>query len=863
MIHSLVEVCTERCSKHPWVVLLLFAVLSVICTQYISNNFQVDTDHSRLIRLEGDWHNRYQRLKHDFPHISGTAVIVISGESRTKVFNTARQINTELQKISKNENSPFESLWSGSASHYFETAGIYYLPQSEFEQRLEEIASSQQFFSAYTKNPNLSGILSFVDSALNYGIVEPITPIITALNQAAITDLANIDLSTTHTDDNSPESKIAATEYATILVKGKQDFSNAEPNKTIILALRKLISDYQTNDVSIRLSGEIALDYDEISAALDSVKTAGTISAALLFIILLFGVRSPRVIVAIYLSLVVGLILTFAWGILAIGSYNTISIVFLVMFVGLGVDFSIHYCLRCQESLSKTTAPLKGMKDAASHTAPALMLCALSSAFAFLSFVPTDYIGLAHLGIISASGIGIAVFISLTLIPALFAIIGYPRAIPINGARFNRELQLVEKHSGKITLLTITTIVIALLISFNMRFDYNTLALKDSQSESLKTLEELQQAGYTTEYSLSMVFDSRSNLERAKGQLLQLDTVAKVDSIEDLIPENHRDRYQELQNTLSEFQILSPNRSSNYLTQDAIDAAQTLNERLQYLLEFEEHDTLKTLQTTLRQMLGSNTQEQSFITWSNRISRYYDTQLRQIKSIVQQKPISIEALPNDIKNLWLSSDGKYLLSATAKEEISDPQSLDAFVNDVSKLYPNATGRPRVEQIVSQVMRESFIQALTIACCSIALLLLFALGRIKDVIAVFIPLSLTAVMTTATAVLIGVDLNMANILVIPLIFGLGVDNGIHVIKRFREIPDLRLLLHSSTQRAVLLSSLTTMATFGALSFSSHQGMQSIGLLLAIAIFYMLIATLFILPAVVHLMNRGNKASINKA
>ena len=148
--------------------------------------------------------------------------------------------------------------------------------------------------------------------------------------------------------------------------------------------------------------------------------------------------------------------------------------------------------------------------------------------------------------------------------------------------------------------------------------------------------------------------------------------------------------------------------------------------------------------------------------------------------------------------------------------------------------------------MGQIVVGAFVQALITALALIFLVLLIILRSLRDALLVLTPLLLAALFTVATAEWLGMSFNMANILVLPLLFGLGVDNGIHLVQRYRKEGELAGLMRSSTPRAVLLSSLTTAGTFAALSLSPHQGTASIGMLLTIAIGWLLLTTLILLP-----------------
>ena len=169
-----------------------------------------------------------------------------------------------------------------------------------------------------------------------------------------------------------------------------------------------------------------------------------------------------------------------------------------------------------------------------------------------------------------------------------------------------------------------------------------------------------------------------------------------------------------------------------------------------------------------------------------------------------------------------------------------------FIQDVRAIAPTATGRPVLEWGIGGVVVSAFQQALAFALVSIGCVLLLMFQSLRYALLVVVPLVLAVAFTLALGVLLDMPLNMANILVMPLIFGLGVDNGVHVVDRYRGEGGVSHLMYSSTPRAVVLSALTTVGAFSALSLSPHAGTASIGLLLAIAVSLLLVFTVFLLP-----------------
>ena len=195
-----------------------------------------------------------------------------------------------------------------------------------------------------------------------------------------------------------------------------------------------------------------------------------------------------------------------------------------------------------------------------------------------------------------------------------------------------------------------------------------------------------------------------------------------------------------------------------------------------------------------------------------------------------------------------------MVSITPAEEMLPVESLRRFTESVRSVAPEVTGRPVLDLGIGEIVITAFVKAMAIAIASIFIILLVTLRSLIDAVLVFIPLALTALVVLSVSVLVGMPLNMANVVVIPLIFGLGVDNGIHIVKRYHELTDVHELVHSSTPKAVFLSNLTSFSTFSALSLSSHQGIYSIGILLTVGLFTLMLLTLISLPALLATFSR---------
>lgn len=227
--------------------------------------------------------------------------------------------------------------------------------------------------------------------------------------------------------------------------------------------------------------------------------------------------------------------------------------------------------------------------------------------------------------------------------------------------------------------------------------------------------------------------------------------------------------------------------------------------------------------------------------------------LKWLERAINVEQIEFKDFPEEMKERLVTGKGEILLTITPSENIVPTQAMRRFVQDVQSVVTDATGKITTELGIGEIVIGAFQKAISIAVICILVVLFLALRSVVDTILVFIPLGITTMITFASSVVIDMPLNMANVVVIPLIFGLGVDNGIHIVERFHEAPNLRDLVNSSTPRAVFLSTLTTLGTFGALSFSDHQGIYSIGVLLTCALGSLMVLTLISLPALLAIFS----------
>ncbi len=831
------------CETHPRPVLLLLSVLSILAGLHVTARFSVDSDLGKLIRPSDElaWFESNEAIKALFPELQQTSVVVISGTDPVSVDRTAARLKTRF------EQSPgFEFVFAPALDPFLRDHRAYFLNESLLE---DWIAGVQYDYGAMLRLADGAGLANAA---------------FTLADQVSATDglrlpslLRSIAASFSEGVPENLELEAyphlvpdADTHYVLVILKGVQNLDQRLPNEAQVRMIRRIIDAAAIGEgVSVRLTGEVPLAHEEISTALDGIGIAGSVSLLLLAAILYLGVGSWRIMAGTFALLGIGVLLTLSFAILTVGSFNTLALIFVVMFFGLGVDFSVHFSLRMQEGMTSGDD-----EDAEVHVVreigPALVLCMLTSSIAFLSFVPTDYLGLAELGVISAGGMVIALVLTLTFLPAFFSLTG----LPLPGKR--RQRRRSERHVRPVAVLLIalTVAVAAGWAARDLKFDYSVLALRDEGTEAMSTLLELQENGVSTDYSIQVLSPDAAAASRLAGQLDRLPEVGSVIAPDDLVPTGQAGKSAMLDELRTLLDTIEGVEQA-----DARTAVADLTEALAYLDEVllesgtdlaREDDAL--VRTFAGALAGLLNAPRDLERLNGMLAASLEDELDELERIVNAAPFGFDALPEDLLQRFVTEDGRVLLTVMPRGAIDTRAAMDDFVQAVMAIHPEAGGRAVVEWGVGGVAVDAFVEAVFLAVSAIGIILVVHFRGVLLPLVVLVPLTLTTLITLAIIQLSDLTLNMANILVIPLIFGLGVDTGIHVVHRFATAGDVRRAMTSSTTRAVIISGLTTIGTFFSLSFSPHKGAASVGLLLSIAISTMLLVTLVVVPALLRLV-----------
>lgn len=823
-------------SRHTGAVLLSSLMLSVLSLGLFFQFGALNSDLSKLIKPSDSlvWYQHNERYKAAFPQFQQTAVIVVRGTDHRQVQSHTRYLVDHLPK------EVLGDVFAPGTDPFLTERLPLFLTLDQLQQWLKGADYNQGPLLRLMDEASLANVLfTYADFvSANPGQELPVS--LESVRQGILDG----SLSFQSYYPLQPEGK-NFTEL--IIVSGQQQLGEALPNAAIVSALNKALKDYPAPEgVTVALTGEVALAHEEMSAALGGVELAGLLSLIFLALILHLGIRSAPILLAIGTMLAMGVSLTLGFATLAVGELNTLSMIFVVLFFGLGVDFGAHFTLRVQSCLQAEVLPALG--QALKETGPALILCTLTSAASFLAFLPTDYRGFAELGLISAGGIVIALTLTLTVIPAL--LLRWPPQ-PQDPARKMLITPLLRRLRAGVDQLPKPAVVgFFVLVSLasvwlakDLRFDYSVLAMRDAESPAMQALLDLQQDQQTTDYSVHVLVPDAQAAEALKARLLALPTVGAVATPADFVPSSQRAKADLLAARYELLPELEPPqalvKADPELTELALGYLQEVADELQGAAGQQAQQMLE----ASRVLANDPGRLEEF---EEQLLIQLPQTLAELNALMAAQPFVLNDVPEHFRRRLITSDGQQLVSVNPATQLNDRQATDAFIAEVSTTAPNAAGRSVVEWGVGAVVIESFQQATSTAFGSIFLLLLVYFRGWKFPLLVLTPIAMTVVLTFAVCVLLGISLNMANILMVPLILGLGVDTGIHIVHRHRQAQSGVEAMDPAIRRAVMISGLTTVGTFCSLSLSPHQGAASIGLLLTVAIGLLLIISLVLMP-----------------
>ncbi|MGI9374170.1 MAG: MMPL family transporter [Hyphomicrobiales bacterium] len=838
----------------------LYVLLAFCGLVLAAAKLEIDTNPGRMIAEDLPFRAHFAELNKTFPQFDNIFVVVVDAEDS----ETGRKTAKAIAEAFGNHEALFEHVSAPGTEYFFQTSGILYLNTEQIEKIVRQIRETRPLFLTLSRNPSMIGMEKLYDliwigaqsDALPddaIGFLHQSTRTVTAATEGKVHNFDWQGLqSKTDGDDLSGPTRWY------VLAKPILDFSAIEPAEKPLATARQIITDRKITGLgadSVRLTGEAAVNAEELTSVTEGATIAFIVSFLLVTIVVFFGMPFRKLIVPVLALLVAGIMIDIGFATLTIGHLNMISVAFAVLFIGLGIDYAVHYVLRFAEAIRAGQAPLAAIGEAADGIGPALFLCTLTTSLAFLVFSLTDFAGMAQLGVIAAGGIVIAFVASLTLIPAILMLMKWPQpaGAPVAPPQTPAFLNVLNKARPALTVLALILAASALFIVTQVRFDGDPINLKDPDAPTVQVFNDLIKSNPELIYAAQIIAPDAA--DKLSADLEKLDSVEKVNRAESFLPKDQDAKLA----SLKKLEGRIPDTPD--ITGDVGDAAraEALDKTITHLQKLAAYDeTSDEIRNAAQELVDafqkfketSANKPEQVKTLEMAFMANVPDMFNQLHEIASIKAVTLDELPTGLRDRYIASDGRRRLEVVPTGDMRDETQMRAFVADVSKLAPNVTGAPveitGAATTVSSAMKTAGFAALGL----VAVLLLILFRSVRDAALVLMPIAVAACLLLAYTVAFNAPFNFANIIVFPLLLGLGVDSSIHYVMRMREAGYKEQIDSTSTPKAVLLSALTTIGSFGTLWLSAHMGLSSMGELLTISIICTLLCTLIVLPQVVE-------------
>jgi hopanoid biosynthesis associated RND transporter like protein HpnN len=851
MLKAKLGAVVNACTRNAWVVIVIGLLLAVVSGVYTIHNFAINTNVNQLISPNLPWRQRELAFVAAFQGNHEIVLAVVDAPTSEQASSASQALARKLVA----DSHLFPSVRELSENPFFSRNGLLFLPAEEVAGTMGTLAQSQPLLQVLVAEPSWRGLIQAL--SFSFGgiqaqkftlddMVRPLTMFAQPIEDVLAVRPASF--SWRELVNRKPPTPNDLRRF--IEISPMLDYGALEPGKKATDAIRQAAADLHLDSqyhARVRLTGAIPIQDEEFATLQDHAAENAIGTIIVVLTILWLALKSPKIILAVFLSIAMGLSVTAAIGLWMVGALNPISIAFAVLFVGIGVDFGIQFSVRYRAERYEINNLRVALANAAKHVGVPLTLAATATAAGFMSFLPTDYRGVSELGQIAGVGMIIAYVSSITLLPALLKVLNPPgEKEPLGYASLAPVDRFMERNRIAIIVGTAVVVLGGLPLLFKLQFDFNPINLNNPKVESIATYLDLRSDPATGASTIEVLAPSLAEANKVANRISALPEVSHVMTIESFVPS---DQSQKLEAIAQAAKALGPTLAQTPNPQptdpESITALNSGVETLTKVIGAREGPgaaAAKRLADAFSRLAKSDpaTRERAQEVFIAPLKVALDG----LRNSLQAEPITDTTLPGDLTAQWLKPDGRARVEVYPKGDPNDNEVLRQFARSVLAIEPSATGGPISILESGRTVIRAFIEAGGWALASIAFLLWIVLRRFTDVLLTLVPLLVAGIVTLELCVLIGMPLNFANIIALPLLLGVGVAFKIYYITAWRAGQTA--LLQSSLTRAVIFSAMTTATAFGSLWLSSHPGTSTMGKLLALSLACTLAAAVLFQP-----------------
>jgi hopanoid biosynthesis associated RND transporter like protein HpnN len=842
------EHMTALSVRHSWLVVVAALVLTIVGGYIAATRFAITTDTTQLVASGAEWQRQEIAYKKAFPQLASPILAVIQGQTADQTEAAASRL---ADALAQDAGGALKAAWRPDGGAFFDRQGLLLLPLGQVRSTVRQLLQQLPLLVPLSRDPTLRGMMRLLEQGADRGALAQIAKPAEALSGLFDRVLRGEPARLSWRELMSGKPAPAVERMRFVLVDPVLDYNALEPASRATTLIRKTAADLgltPANGVTVRLTGAAPLADEEFASVREGAPLHLGMTIVAIGFILFFALRSGRIIAAVLATLLAGLVITVATGLLMVGRFNVISVAVTALFLGLGVDFGIQFAVRYRDERHKGESRDAALAAAARGVGWSLTLAAAALIAGFFSFLPTAFRGVSELGLIAGVGMVIAFVLSLTMLPALLRLL---RAPPEPRSLETPALAAVDHwilaHRPLVIGATALVVLAGLPFLLQVRFDANLMHLRDPKAESVAAFLDLTREPQTNPNTITVLAPSLDAARQLVPKLRALPEVARVTTLSTFVPTDQTKKLALIRQSASRVRAIAdkpqqPAPTDAETVEALRDAAEALT-KAAGTKAGEANDAARRLALDLGRLADATPAVRSAAEAA--LTADLPTVLARLKALFTPSRVTVASLPPMLRADWLAADGRARIEVAPKGDANDNAVLERFDEAVRAVAPNAAGATISALESGQTIVQAFVIAGCLALGSIFIILTIALRRPFDVALTLGPLVIATLVTLETAQLIGMPLNFANIIALPLMLAVGVAFHIYYVIAWRNgVADM---LASSLTRAVFFSSLTTGVAFGSLWLSNHPGTASMGKLLTISLVWTLIAAFVVVPA----------------
>jgi hopanoid biosynthesis associated RND transporter like protein HpnN len=902
--------------RHPrwffWPQVALF----VLCVVYTACFLTADMNRDDLVGPNQQYHSNYLAFEKEFPQPDDIVVVVESGNlenNRQFIERIAAKMQAETNLFQDIFYQQSMSMMGTNALQFADETNLVEMRRvlqttmpfikkfaqttnlaSLFEQingafrtaRQEENAENDSLVKSL---PALGRIISQANDALRRPGTPPGPNVMTLLDtsgQAVVSSYltfahGQIFVLTCH----APATNDVPPVLWTLLKNAYLEYVCHEHTVTgdmtsdVVDRLRELVAETRNEvpGVNVGITGQPVLDYDEMTQSQKDASLASIVSLFLCAVIFIYGYNETGRPIKATFCLLIGVGYTMAFTTLTVGHLNILTITFVPMLIGLAMDYAVHLITRYEEELHHGKSNEESITKAMVYTGQGIFTGALTTAGAFLAMCFTNFQGIREMGLICGGGLLVCFVPMMTVLPAL--LLRGRQNVLDHEIRWDDRRARIEnlwlQRPVLVAAIVAALCVGAFLEARKVYFNYNLIKMQSPSLSSVIYEQTLLDSADKSLLYAAVLADSLTNAVAEQERIEKLPTVAGTEPPfyrDFLYPDQGEKRklISDIKAQVAGLKFSPPDLQPVNLE----DLSTTLYYTSIYLrLAAEAVGTgsaddrafsgqlaaLADSMTDFRKLMldASPARRARYAAKLAIFQQALFNDLRDTFVLLQNQndttPPVIANLPPPLQHRFIGQTGKFLIQVYPKEDVWQRAAQEKFVSELRTIDRQVTGTPVQLYVYETVLKESYEQAAWYSLAAIALMVLFHFRSLSALILALIPVGIGTLWLAGLMGWADVPVNLANIMTLPLVIGIGVTNGIQILNRYAEegTPGI---LSRSTGKAVLVSGLTAIAGFGSLILAEHRGIRSLGIIMSIGIATCMIAALTFLPALLSLIGR---------